>query len=227
MPKYIETSDDYRLKYEGCYTKLSDDYKLPPDTASVIKFSGNFTNGKDGIASAYLYSKTKSNLTSAKEGSLSFKSINLEKLKLGALNLDKSVIVLKSKVPHDSGKYKQLPHSTNLKLVDPFEVERDILELRHPSTIDDYFILKAWGDQKFFPAVDALDFVVNHDRLGCAFSNQYFFGISYAGDCIFLFKDGFKIARVNSRKEILLKPQIHCLEEQLSEFGLKVKRIVK
>ena len=68
--------------------------------------------------------------------------------------------------------------------------------------VADYFILNAWGNRVFYSATDALNSVMEHRRLGAAFTPEYFFGISLAGDGIFLYKNRKRVARVNTNGKL-------------------------
>lgn len=225
---YIETPGDFAIKFEGCYAlaKLDDD---PDKYAPIVKISDSFKTNANGIVIAAnvtkFYRNTSNQTRVSSSHSLKLSELDLNPLRLGAINLKKSVVVLKSIVPKGNTKYRKLPCDGNIVMHDPFVKEREYLELIQPKTYRDYFILKAWGNREFLPATEALKEVVEHNRLGAAFNPMYFFGISYAGDGVFLYKNGYRIARVNSVGEIVLKPVIHSLAEQLSEFGLKVKKV--
>lgn len=227
---YIETPGDFSIKFEGCYAlaKLDDD---PNKYAPIVKISDSFnTDGNGLVVSAIVtrFYRNSSNQTRASSGhTLKIDEIDLKPLRLGAINLKKSVVVLKSTIPKGNTKYRKLPCDGNTIMYDPFSKEREYLELIQPKSFRDYFILNAWGNREFLPATEALEEVVGHNRLGAAFNPVYFFGISHAGDGVFLYKNGYRIARINSMKEIVLKPVVHPLAEQLAEFGLKVKKVGK
>lgn len=225
MPNYQETPDDYRIKYSGCFAFVNG---LEEKYAPVVRINDTFKTDDNGrVYQAYVttFAKTPKNQTILDEKFVPIQDIELRSLRLGAINLKGSVVFLQSVKPDGAMKYRRLPNDGNFKLLDPFKKEREYLSLRHPKGIMDYFILNAWGNREFFSATDALDDVMNHRRLASAFTNEYFFGISYAGDGIFLYKNGKRIARVNTNGEVLLKPAIYCLTEQLSEFGLNVKKV--
>lgn len=227
MPLYHETVDDYRIKYSGCYAKASCAEK---GVASVAMLTEDWkTNAQSKVTAGVVrfYLKTEKNKTMGKDMWVELKSIDFHPLKMGAVNLAKSVVCILSTKPHSSAKYRKLPCDGNLRVIDPFEEEREFLKLRPVGTIKDYFLLDAWGNNEYLPAVDALKLVSEHKRLGAAFSPNYFFGISMAGDGIFLYSGYRRVARVNSQGEILLKPPVHWLVEQLSEYGLTVRRIDK
>lgn len=227
MPEYVETASDYSIKYSGCYALaegLDDKY------APVIQIGDLFHQNDEGIvtkAKASQFYRTPKNQTRSSDNYIPISSLILKPLRLGAINLSKSVIFLKSLKPEGSTKYRKLPCNGNFSMVDPFLKERQFLDIRSPSSINDYFILNAWGNREFFPATEALAQVMDHQRLGAAFNHEYFFGISYAGDGIFLYKNGCRTARVNTNGEVVLKPVVHPLSEQLAEFGLNVKKVTK
>lgn len=227
MPEYIETRDDFRIRYADCYAAL----KTPPDgAASVGRLTEDWRMNNDGRVSSVAvvtFTKDKKNRSVPETRLMKLGDIRLSPLQMGAINLSRSVVVFQSKKPYSNSKYRRLPCAGNTYLIDPFSEERKHLDLRPVGDIDDYFILSAWGDNKYLPAVDALSRVMSHDRLGAAFSPEYFFGISLAGDGIYLYKFGNRIARVNTEGEVLLKPEVQWLSEELAEFGLTVKRIDK
>lgn len=226
MPEYHESADDYRIKYSNCFALASN---LDEKYASVIRFNDTFKSSNNKVVEAHagLFYRTPKNQTRKEDTMISLANVSLKPLLLGAVNLGKSVVVLKSTKPSGNYKYRKLPCEGNFKLIDPFVHEREYLDLRPVGSVVDYFILRAWGDRSFFQANDALNEVMGHRRLGAAFTPEYFFGISRAGDGIFLFKNDKRIARVNTTGGIVLKPPVHQLFEQLSEFGLNVKKVTK
>ncbi|MCB9020166.1 MAG: hypothetical protein H6546_07540 [Chitinophagales bacterium] len=227
MPEYYETTDDYRIKYGHCFALATD---LDEKYASVVQFQDHFNKGSGNkIIEAHvsMFYRTLKNQTRREESMLSMNSISLKPLMMGAVNLNKSVVFMTSKKPDGNTKYRKLPCEGNFRMIDPFVKEREYLDLRPVGVVADYFILNAWGNRVFYSATDALNSVMEHRRLGAAFTPGYFFGISLAGDGIFLYKNGKRVARVNTNGEIVLKPVVHWLSEQLSEFGLNVKKVTK
>lgn len=224
MPEYHESTDDYRIKYSHCFALASG---LEEKYTPIIKFNDSFRflDGKISEANVNLFYRTPKNQTRSTESFLAMKSISLKPLQMGAVNLNMSCIYLQSQKPEGSTKYRKLPCEGNFIMVDPFKKEREHLDFRPPTKVEDYFILSAWGTRIFYSATQALADVMEYRRLGAAFSPVYFFGLSYAGDGVFLFKDGKRIARVNTNGEIVLKPVVHALSEQLSEYGLNVKKV--
>lgn len=229
MPNaYVEKPQDWGIKYGGCYARTTEPIK---DYASVVKIRDGFYTGgaKDAVLqSDVTYFKTNDDFdTVTSSGTLKVEKIDWKPLQLGAINLLSSVVMINAKQPEGNSKYRQLPHDQNVHLVDPFMREREHLDLTVPEGLGNYFVLDSWGKNKYFPATEALKLVQEHKRLGCAFSPNYFFGISLAGDGIFLWKHGYRIARVGADGKIALKPQVHVLSQMLSEHGLDVRRINK
>ena len=231
MAKYYDTPYDYRVKYSGCYVRLN---ALPPNAplgaARVVRIEDTFEVSEVGELKKVhctFFSKTGDNLTKRKQDWVAIKYLDWKPIRMGVFNMAKSCLVIRSKVPDGNAKYRQFPHPHSIVMLDPFAQERSFLGARKPSKIDDYFILDGWGNENYFNAPDALAMVMNHERLGAAFSKHWFFGISYAGDGIFLYRDGLRVARVNTQGEVVLKPQVHCLAELLTEYGLTVKKVDK
>lgn len=227
--EYIETCGDWGIRYAHCYAKAETGDKYAP----VIHFRESFysANGSDQSPPEYamvdMYYKNQKNVTTSDTAKLQVNKIDLTPLELGAVNLNKSVVVIRATKPDGNAKYRQLPHDGSIKMIDPFRLERKYLKLRSPTSIADFFILTAWANNTYLSAPQALKEVSEHTRLGAAFSPNYFFGISLPGDGVFLFKNGLRIARVNAEGCIMLKPKVHQLAELLSEYGLNVKRIQK
>lgn len=231
MPDYVEGSDDFRIKYSGCYVRLKE---LPPEaephTAHVAKIDDQFdvnSNGDLNRAHLTLFYRNKENATRTKTVWVQKKYIDWQPLRTGIFNMAKSCLMVQSRVPEGNAKYRQFPHPHSIQLFDPFQEERKFLGARQPTKIEEFFVLDGWGDLQYFNAVDAMEKVLAHDRLGAAFSKHWSFGISYAGDGVFLYRDGMRVARVNTQKEIILKPPVHCLAELLTEYGLNVKKVEK
>lgn len=237
MPSnYVESKDDYRIKYGGCYA-YAPALEGKENEAPVVQITEEWKIEKLNAEGKYKYSnyatvfqrgsKNDTQATNrwfvAGEGL----SLNPTSLPFGAVNLSKSVVCFITTKPASASKYRKLPHSGNFRVYDPFGEERKYLGIRQVAGVNDYFLLKAWGENKYFPALEALSEVMEHKRLAAAFSSNYFFGISKAGDGVFLYYVGRRVARVNSEGEILLKPPVHWLYELLSEYGLTVKRIEK
>lgn len=226
MPEYHETADDYRIKYGHCFALATD---LDEKYASVVKIQDHFKASGSKILEAHvsMFYRTPKNQTRHEESMLDMKKLSLKPLTMGAVNLNKSVVFMTSVKPDGNTKYRKLPCEGNFRMIDPFVKEREYLDLRPVGGVADYFILNAWGNRVFYSATEALNDVMEHRRLGAAFTPGYFFGISLAGDGVFLYKNGKRIARVNTNGEIVLKPVVHWLSEQLSEFGLNVKKVTK
>lgn len=227
MP-YKETSHDHDVMYSGCYASLN---KTQEGFSPVVNIcdGGWQVDGSSEVVAAFctLFKKTEKNETSTQQEVIPLEDINLNPLQLGAINLSKSVVCINSVKPQGLSKYRRLPHDGNIRVVDPFTKERQYLGIKPAKGIKDYFLLNAWGNSSYLPAVDALGLVTAYERLGAAFSPEYFFGLSKAGGGVFLFKSGLRIARVNNEGETLLKPPVHWLMEELSEFGLSIRRIEK
>lgn len=231
MAKYYENQDDYRVKYSGCYLRLLEmPEDAPENAAPIVRIEDNFDVNEYGtlkrIHCAYFY-RTKENVTKSKSQWVPFDKIEWKPIRTGVFNMQKSCLVIKTRVPEGNAKYRQFPHPNSIHMVDPFVQERAFLGARKPSKIDDFFVLSGWGNMEYFNAPDALASVVNHERLGAAFSPHWFFGISYAGDGVFLYRDGLRVGRVNTQNEVILKPPVHCLAELLTEYGLNVKKVDK
>lgn len=227
MPdEYRETREDARIKYGGCYVRCTG---LEDKFAPIVKLGDQISVDRGRVSSATVtgYARTPKNLTTTHDFKVMADRMELTPLRLGNVNLAKSVIILQSIKPEGHAKYRRLPNEHSIRIHDPFKAERDFLELRPVTRLNNYFVLKAWGENHYPSAPAALQAVMNHERLGYAFTADYFFGISLAGDGIFLYKSGRRVARVNEAGEVMLKPKVVCLKEQLSEFGLNVKEIEK
>lgn len=231
MAKYYDTVDDYRIKYTGCYVRaIGFPEDAPENSAPVVKIDDQFELNGVGELDRVLcsvYHKTKDNLTRVRTIWMDMKYLEWKSIKTGVFNMQKSSLVIRTKVPEGNAKYRQFPHPQSVVLLDPFDEERSFLGARKPTKLDEYFVLAGWGNEEYYTAVEALGLVMSHERLGAAFSRHYFFGISYAGDGIFLYRDGLRVARVNTMGEVILKPPVHCLFELLTEYGLTVKKVDK
>lgn len=226
MPNYLETQDDYRIRYSGCFAVA---HGLDEKYAPIVQLQDTYKTRGGKVYSALVskFFKSPRNQTRTEDDFIPIENIELRPLMLGAVNLKGSVVQLLSKKPDGSDKYRKLPCQGNTYLFDPFKKEREFLELRSPDSIRNFFVLEAWGKRTFLNPVEALESVMGFHRLAAAFSKEYFFGISHAGDGFFLYKNGKRIARVNDNGEILLKPQVHWLHEQLTEFGFNVRKVAK
>lgn len=219
MPEYHITENDFKIKYSNCFVKTINKDVIKLYNVNMGQLTGTF-NGK--LAEVKVPIINEINITTSKRIYIPVSSLELKKYSTGVFNLKSTCIIINSLRPGGGGKYRLLPHPENIKMIDPFQEERSYLGSTQPKSIFNYFILKAWGEEKYFPASVALEEVLNHKRLGCAFNNEYFFGLSLAGDSVFLYKNFYKIAKVNENGQILLPPSLHCLYEQLSEYGLDV-----
>lgn len=229
MPRYVENTDDYRIKYAECYVRYTGSDKT---AAPVVRMTDRFRTDEGAARSAVArvdcvkFNNTANNRTTTDTSTIKLSNLDLaHPLPLGAINMPRSVIMIQARKPDGNSRYRRLPCEGNIRLFDPFKKEREALELRGPTRIGNFFVLKAWGNNKYPDAPSALETVMNHERMGYAFSPAYFFGISHAGDGIFLYKYGKRIARVNTNGEVMLKPVVSQLKEQLTEFGLSIKEI--
>lgn len=226
MPKYISTTGDYRIRYGGCYAKATG---IPTKYAGVVVLTDEWAASSSGPYKvvAKMFYRDSSNKTRTSDEWLNKDNISFTPLPVGAINLAKSVVVLLTTIPKGNAKYRRLPHDHSIEIIDPFVQEREFLDIRPVDGIRNYFVLRAWAENKYIPAVEALESVMKHNRMGAAFDPNYFFGLSLAGDGVFLYRNAYRVARVNTEGQILLKPGVHWLSEQLSEHGLSVRRIDK
>ncbi len=216
MAEYKETYEDYRIKYNGCIVSydgfVARIENIPPTESGKVRFEISLHNKEDGTKRV------------SKTVDLDDEKLNLRPLARGCVNLGKTVIVY-NVAPNLSGggKYKEGFSSENTIVIDPFVQERKLLR-SSPVAFADPLLYKAWLNNAYEAPTDALNAVLNKEKIGSAFSPDYFFGIKYCTNAVMLFRREFMIGRVTKEGTVVLKPLAHCYAEELEEFGLKVKR---
>lgn len=210
MKEYIETKDDLRLKYSG----------------GIVQYKGNpfyirdFTGPTDDMV---IVGSAKNNGTFT-EVHMNDPDLDLSPKKRGCINLGSTVVVFNTrKTINGTDKFKRVLHQGNTEIFDPFKEERKLIR-SHPVKFNDHGLITAFFKNSYLEAKDALESVEAYKKLGAAFSSEYYFGIKYRPDSIMLFKRNFMIGRVN-KGLILLKQPAHHYYEELSEFGLSVKKV--
>ena len=247
--RYSETCSDWHIRYADCFAKidvnaisLSD---LPPKfdrkaIAPVALIQDSFYPDEDDEEESedapcaraivnLFFRKDKDQPRSAGTAEISIDSINVNPLPYGLVNLNRSFIhIFPRRVPAGGvAKYRVLPHSEIVRAMDPFQLEREYINAAPINDWKSFHVMRAWAEaeENYPSAVEALERLTSLKSLGVAFSPEYGFGISYTGNSIFLYRYTHRIARVSSAGEVLLKPPAHRLYEELSEYGLTVRKI--
>lgn len=247
---YKETPHDWHVRYSNCWAKLNlaeveeSLGGLCPieDVACVGQILDSFSSREpdwddDGemeeeeeedrtcvSAEVRLLLKNKYLATTV---NLPIEAIDLTPLPFGMVNLKMSCVNITSeRIPPDGmAKYRALPFVETTRVEDPFYAEREIIGAKKIDTLSNPYVLDEWGKVSYPSALDALNGVISFENLSIAFSPEYSFGLSAIGDAVFLYRYSLRIARVLEDGEILLKPPVHRLFEQLSEYGLTVRKV--
>ncbi len=217
MPEYVETVEDYNLKYTGCIVSYNG-----------IPFNVNeFNNSDKGLKIRGCLLKKN------KWGDRGTYSINDPELDLSCfsrsvINLGSSVIVFNLKRSINGiEKYKRAIHPGNTEVYDPFKKERKYLHSQ-PVKFNDPLIFKSWIKNSYYSAEKALETVSSYERIASAFSKEYYFGIKFCTNSIMLFRRNYMIGRVDpANNVVLLKPVAHPYSEELEEMGLTIKKVAK
>lgn len=226
---YIETAEDYRIKYEGCYTKHNGTIirmgHFYHENLNEDDYEEEEHNGEEfEVMCEFSYTLINNNGVSiTRTDTIPAGMVDYDLLPVGAINLKKSVIYLFNNIPDGPTKYRKLVHPNNLVLHDPFAEERTYLSLPQVPSLFNHFICKAWAEYKMFSPQEALDLVLSGKRIAAAFDKEYYIGVSLQGSGTFLFYGANRVGRVNKRGEVFLKTPVHFLYEQLVEFGFNVR----
>jgi len=213
MPEYTLTPDDFNLYYDSCYAVRKDGtpVRIKNTDGSRINFV-KFPSEEDPGNGYVQWDNWDTKL-------------DVSPLITGAINLRLSVIVINSVSKLGSPwKYRRGTNSRNTNFYDPFSTERAMLRSPQVQTLDDWNILEYWTKPVYPKALDALEQVTSHEYLARAFTERMYFGTKWTSDSIALFKDNRIVGEVED-DTILLRPGAHPLYEQLSEYGLKVRKV--
>lgn len=152
---------------------------------------------------------------------------NFIPLSKGAINMPQSVVYLRNGGNLSSPwRYKKLPNTRDTRLLDPFYQERILLNSPPAKKLLSGYILNAWVKNTFVPAHEAFENVLTFKRMAQAWSPEWFIGLHYKTNSPVVFRRNYIIGRVNQETgEIRLKPAAHSLSDELSEYGLTVRKI--
>lgn len=240
MANYIETVNDFRIKYAGTYVHVpSIEEVVGPKYAPIVRVSETFFNEDEEEASPddtdiafaevmafYLCdNKEGVQVTRPYSAVVPIDEIDFNPLNLGAVNLEYSTINLLSVVPDGYYKYRKLPSQGSVRVIDPFTNERSVLGPRYNVRIEDYNLLSAWASNTYTDVQTALDNVLEGRRLGEAFNSEYSFGICIERKGVYLYYNGASLFRVSDDKKIEVPKRYSWIAQELEYFGLLVKII--
>lgn len=220
---YQRTSEDYRILYDKVWMNVKKHGKT---------FLGQVTSIEstlDGIRFDFLYYKPNKDGGFSKASFSSYideGEIDVTPIRRGVYNMQKSCIVIYGRsIVGSPSKYRKGLHKGNTSIFDPFRNERELLNSPPVSDLEDPYIIDGIRRDKIFSPEEALDSVSSYTRLAAGFSKEYYLGIHYKANAIALYKYKYPIARINSRKEVMLKPAVWHLAEDISEYGFQIKKI--
>jgi len=216
---YKLDAHDYNIYYKNTFVKGT----LPDEEEIIPIYVSDFYMGerKDIIANAIAYvdNDTRTRIK------LPVKNIDFSLFDRGCINLSSSVFVLNEKSPSTGEfRHRKTLSTGNVDIIDPFKNERLLLH-SIPLQLDTKVVLEAIINNTFSSAQEALENVLTFKRLGQAFHPDYFFGLKYKPNSIMIFRRDRMIGRVTEAGSVILKPKVHVLYEELSEFGLDVKKV--
>lgn len=220
MPDYRETAHDFRIKYSGCVMKCTG---LSKDLASLVVIGEDISTDNEGnleTVRVTTFKKDKDNQTTTNNKTVNIKNLQRKRLKLGAVNLARSVVLINQNTADGSARYRALHHRNTLRLVDPLMDIRRILELRSPTEVLDWFVLSAWGEEQFSTPTEALEQVVSGQYLARAFTNKFYFATSTKSKYPVLMYLNHPIGEAINGRVVLLKSAIR-FKEELEGFGLQ------
>jgi len=227
--------NDLRIKYTGCYVVIPDSVLKDYPTAAKVgvmlddyvdsdgeNIGEEYDNTQD-IHSVYVnvMTKTDDNQTRGRVIPIKMDDIEFIKLDVGVINTKHSAIIIHSMAPEGNAKYRTLHHESSLLVVDPFIHIRRYLGLRTPDTLRDWFMLKAWYENVFPTADEALALVKAGSHFARAFSSKFIYSISLNTEDIVLLYYEKVVGRVVDGEVILEKWAIR-FKEELQGYGISV-----
>jgi len=220
---YYDTVEDYRIKYDGCFTehegsliKISTFYngevdeeedEEPPICCEYFKYALG-SDGKSVIAPPFVDKA---------------EDIDFRLLPTGAINLPWSVIYIAKLLSSGVEKYRKIIHPKTIDVIDPFVEERVYLKRPALPCITHPVVGGAWCKSNYYSPDQAVYLVSQGKRLAAAFSKDFYVGVSLKGAGLFLYYETLRVARMNTNGHVLLRKPVHFLYEQLMEFGLTVR----
>lgn len=226
MP-YEETASDYNIRYKDTFLIYKEGVNRFP--CKVVDFYNHHDDNGDEDSEIFARIKIyHPDEDTYKNKTVSIDSLVLKMWKRGCVNLSSSVIVLNECSPSNSAvevKYKAGLSQSNTQVIDPFHVERSLVH-SVPFSFENNVVLNATINNKYGSPEECLENTLSYKRLGQAFSPDYFFGLRSQVNAIMLHKREYIIGMVDpSNKQILLKQEAHPLYEEISEYGLTVKKV--
>lgn len=211
---YKLNAHDYEIKHHDTYGL----YKGTP-----ILFKGFWGDAGNVLVKGTTYpsGKTEGAITDGRVSDCEFPPP-----RRGLVNLASSMIYLKGlSTTQGSEKYKATLSRKNTELIDPFDMERKMFN-SPPVRWTSSALLNAIFKNEYPAPMEALDRVISFERIACAFSPKYGFGIKFRPNSVMIFHGDKMIGRVNSAdKEILLKEGTWHYFEELSEYGFTVRKV--
>jgi len=215
---YEETANDLNILYEGTFVGY--------DSDKVVQIS-YFEQVDCDLVVYYkeldlgLFGPTISlNWEDIKE------DFNLQYPKLGAINLDNSVILVKRKMIQDSdSKYRRSLKDKSMMWFDPNSVERNELKIDDHRLVNSNDLVKAISKFLYYPIKmtysEALFSLLNKKRVGAAFSDEYYLTYNSSISEISLWRNDFIIGKYEKSINKILT-SVNLFDEDLKSLGVSI-----
>lgn len=218
---YQETFDDYRIKYEHCYGVLNDKLILLLEFFREEDEEGDYT---DVVLAHYrIFDSVGSYSNSTSEAHQLITDIDWTLPRLGAINFKDTVIFLSRR--HKQSSPSRYRRGFRADIVHAFEptrreyahLDRDPL-VNYNNYVDNSSIAKVFFKKYYSPA-EALEKVLTLERMGAAFSPNYYYTLSLATNSFFLWR-GDIIVGTYSKSNKKFKRTTGMFDEELSHFDI-------
>jgi len=218
MPDQFWTAHDVEVNLLDSYVSITDgDRKIP----FFVKGADGTEEDEDYPFAVGFSIDIETNSYHNKTISVHSEELNLEVPMTGAINIDglKSVALIVRK-PIKS--YRKGIRQADIDIIDPVKLENRLLKRKNNLSFNNKELVYNIFNRSYPSAQDALLQMVNLERLGVAFSPDYYFTLSYFMNRIILWKHLHPIGYIRNlnTKRLVLAKEAELFVEELNSFGL-------